>query len=224
MIEMNALPGEASQFVRYARRIEELPKQFHSYAFVQMSKLDLGVSPRPLLIGLRSVCQELVLPPKEGGLIDVKSEMFRLHQHIDGAVIELTNCFDTMQTIENGSRRQKYMWFVEALILMYTAFYPWCVTHESAWMLTATTLGMCFIFHGLREITQRMEDARVSPEGFLQTFEGVTNIHPREQQHANWGGDPPVTNGPCARRPTAFNEEWPPEIAPPCIYFSDAGL
>lgn len=137
--------------------IDDLPAEYRKAAARLGSMPFLGMPPRPLLYFLREVCDKLWAIPEDLNL-DRISKIRRWHKLIDIELDGLLKMFDVLSTFLEEVQPRQMTWLVDLLIYTYTSLYPWCVRHESALMLTTTTLGMCFVFLGLNTLTCELED------------------------------------------------------------------
>lgn len=142
-----------------APKIEDLPLEFRAFIFQLRSKAALRVSPRPMLMTLRTICDTLFDPRSFDPVrTDEVSHTRRWHRNIDKELESILSLFDAVEIYNEESYTRQFTWLVASLIFIYISLYPWVVQHESAAVLGVTTAGMAFVFYGLNSMTQQLED------------------------------------------------------------------
>lgn len=119
----------------------------------------MGVSPRPQLLYLRDVCDQLFIPEAtQDGAIDQISNIRRWHKNIDRELQRLVDLFDDLCLYDEEVHTKEFRWLISALIFSYVALYPWFVADERKFILAMTTCLMAVVFYGLDAMAQELEE------------------------------------------------------------------
>ncbi|CAJ1389738.1 unnamed protein product [Effrenium voratum] len=156
-----ALPFEPSE--QATSDLEILPEEFREVAFVLRAKHGAHISPRPLLLYLREMCDQLFDPDlatSHAGSekMDRISIIRRFHRNLEDELHLLFSKFDFLLMFRENFVTSQFRWMLETVIFVYVVLYPWCVCNESNLVLGATTVGMACVFYGLNALTEQLED------------------------------------------------------------------
>lgn len=126
----------------------------------------LCISPRPLLLHLREICDFFYTPVGTGEYDEVKKEyaidkisnIRRWHKNIDLHLQRLVDAYDELLIYYEEAHSKPIRWLISSLIFFYVGFYPWAVSSERSLILGATTLLMAMVFYGLNALAQELEE------------------------------------------------------------------
>ena len=140
-----------------------LPEEYRDVAFVLRAKHSAHISPRPLLLWLRELCDQLFDPDlatNSAGKdkMDKISIIRRFHRNTEEELHTLFSKFDFLLMFRENFVTSQFRWMLETVIFVYVVLYPWCVCNESNLVLGATTVGMACVFYGLNALTEQLED------------------------------------------------------------------
>eukprot|EP00434_Breviolum_minutum_P008355 symbB.v1.2.007374.t1/scaffold449.1/size202926/4 len=143
--------------------LEMLPEEYRDVAFVLRAKHSAHISPRPLLLWLRELCDQLFDPDlatNSAGKdkMDKISIIRRFHRNTEEELHTLFSKFDFLLMFRENFVTSQFRWMLETVIFVYVVLYPWCVCNESNLVLGATTVGMACVFYGLNALTEQLED------------------------------------------------------------------
>jgi len=118
------------------------------------------VGPRIHSEGIRDVLDQLFASEIEAQAAgsDKISATRRFHRNCDKHLDAMVGNLDALVAMEEESTPVAYQWLLQFMVLVYVSFYPWCVTHETAFMLLFTTAIMSFVYYGLNTITHEHEE------------------------------------------------------------------
>jgi len=157
----------------HAMRIEELDEADRETAFIMCQKGYYHESPRPLLVRIRQVCDQIFEPDKHlqlsGGeeRVDKIRIIRRFHCNIDRELDTILAEFDNLRLFKEPYLTVQYISMIHIVIFVYMVLYPWCVAHENAPLLGMTGIGMGVVFYGLNHVTVGLESPRTqSGQGF----------------------------------------------------------
>eukprot|EP00435_Cladocopium_sp_Y103_P021721 s2777_g5.t1 len=124
--------------------LNDLPEEYREVAFVLRAKYAAHISPRPLLLWLRELCDELFDPElatKSAGpeKMDQISIISRFHLNAEEELHTLFAKFDFLLMFREKFVTDQFRWMLETVIFIYLVLYPWCVGNESNLVLGATT-------------------------------------------------------------------------------------
>eukprot|EP00747_Dinoflagellata_sp_TGD_P048431 gnl/TRDRNA2_/TRDRNA2_145604_c0_seq1.p1 gnl/TRDRNA2_/TRDRNA2_145604_c0~~gnl/TRDRNA2_/TRDRNA2_145604_c0_seq1.p1 ORF type:complete len:529 (+),score=86.23 gnl/TRDRNA2_/TRDRNA2_145604_c0_seq1:68-1654(+) len=139
--------------------LDDLPEKFQKDVFILRGKAQLRVTPRPLMLCLRDVC-DAVFDQRDfdAESTDQISHVRRWHRNIDAELNKLTDLVDLILIYDEELYNRQFRWLIGSLIFLYVSLYPWCVQNENGAMLGGTTLGMAFVFYGLNSMSQQLEE------------------------------------------------------------------
>ncbi|CAE7367101.1 unnamed protein product [Symbiodinium microadriaticum] len=140
-----------------------LPDEYREAAFVLRAKQSAHISPRPLLLYLREMCDQLFDPDLATSFagsekMDKVSIIRRFHRNMEDELHMLFSKFDFLLMFRENFVTSQFRWMLETVIFVYVVLYPWCVCNESNVVLGATTVGMACVFYGLNALTEQLED------------------------------------------------------------------
>ena len=142
--------------------LDALPAEYREVAFVLRGKHHANISPRPLLLWLRELCDQLFDPEtatkKASDKLDTISVTRRFHRITEEELHKLFAKFDFLLLFRENFVTDQFRWMLETVIFIYVVLYPWCVCNESNLVLGATTVGMALVFYGLNALTEQLED------------------------------------------------------------------
>jgi len=132
--------------------------------FVRGSKVsaNMACTPRPMLQYVREVCDDVFDYGRFAGDMGGKKtsetdKVRRWHRNVDRLVDGIIHSFDEIVTLQECIGTQQLRQLINGILFFYLALYPWCVRHESTWVLASTCLGLSCIFYGLDTVAQELE-------------------------------------------------------------------
>eukprot|EP00439_Symbiodinium_sp_Y106_P019970 s4089_g2.t1 len=143
--------------------LDILPDEYREAAFLLRAKQSAHISPRPLLLYLREMCDQLFDPDLATSFagsekMDKVSIIRRFHRNMEDELHMLFSKFDFLLMFRENFVTSQFRWMLETVIFVYVVLYPWCVCNESNVVLGATTVGMACVFYGLNALTEQLED------------------------------------------------------------------
>ncbi|CAL1147119.1 unnamed protein product [Cladocopium goreaui] len=174
--------------------LNDLPEEYREVAFVLRAKYAAHISPRPLFMWLRELCDELfdpALATKSAGISIIR----RFHRNAEEELHTLFAKFDFLLMFRENFVTDQFRWMLETVIFIYVVLYPWCVCTESNLVLGATTVGMACVFYGLNSLTEQLEDPVHHPQGvdlkktFKRLFEELDRDDKMREYSRAWLND-----------------------------------
>lgn len=143
--------------------LDILPEEYKEAAFILRAKPPENISPRPVLLYLREICDQLFDPDLAtthagSEKMDKISIIRRFHRNMEDELHNLFAKFDFLLMFRENFVTNQFRWMLETVIFVYVVLYPWCVCNESNLVLGATTVGMACVFYGLNALTEQLED------------------------------------------------------------------
>jgi len=139
-----------------------LPQEWRKECFLHAAKVgrNFAFTPRPLLQYLREACDSIFDYKNFAGdnsQVDGTSKIRRWHKLVDNDVDGVIKAFDKLTAFQEINGTRHFEPIILGLIFCYLALYPWCVSHESTFILGSTTLLMACVFYALDSAASTLE-------------------------------------------------------------------